>query len=150
MTDSEAGSAKVILMRHAHAEWPAWDGSDFDRPLTGQGEADARAAGRALQSAGLCPALVLASPALRTRLTAQIIARELGWPAALLRFEDRLYNASAETLAAALRDVDPATCGPVMLVAHNPGISELARRLAGSATMAPGFAPAAWRALPWR
>lgn len=132
----------LTLVRHAHAEWPGYSGRDFDRPLTPKGMKDALSTARAIRSAGLLPDVLLASPARRTRDTAMILARELGLSADKLHFEDGLYNASAEVLEAAARAA--ATQGDhVMVVAHNPGISEFARRLSGDPEAKP-LKPAGW------
>jgi phosphohistidine phosphatase len=141
-------SAQVscILVRHAHAEWPAYTGRDFDRPLTGRGLQEARISARAIAAAGLRPAQVLASPARRTMQTAEILASELQLPGKDLVFVDALYNATADLLLAELQRASHLH-GLVMLVAHNPGISELGRRLAGDPA-ARAFAPAEWRQLP--
>ena len=79
---------QVILVRHAHAEWPNWSGRDFDRPLTPRGEEDAARTAQELRLAGHRPALLLASPALRTRQTARIIATGLEVADSALRFDD--------------------------------------------------------------
>ena len=132
----------AILVRHAHAEWPAYVGTDFDRPLTPQGLADAQSAAAAIRDAGHRPELVLTSPARRTQQTTQIIAAALGLPDTAIRPMDALYNAGPEALDTELRRAF-ATAGLVLLVAHNPGISELARKLTGD----PGFTafrPAHW------
>ena len=44
-----------ILVRHAHAQWPAYQGRDFDRPLTERGVQDAHATAREIHAAGLAP-----------------------------------------------------------------------------------------------
>jgi phosphohistidine phosphatase len=142
-------SWQVILVRHAHADWPGYDGRDFDRPLTPRGEQEALATGRSIGAAGHRPALVVASPARRTRQTAEIICEELELPAGALRLVDTLYNAAGPALAAELRRHATHAGGMLMLVAHNPGISDVARRLAGDA-QADGFAPADWRVLALR
>jgi phosphohistidine phosphatase len=144
---SSAPPPQVVLVRHAHADWPGYDGRDFDRPLTPRGEEDAHAAGRAIAGAGHRPALILASPARRTRQTAEIICVELGLAPALLRFVDCLYNATGAALVAELRSHADGGHRTLMLVAHNPGISDAARRLSGD-PHARGFAPAEWCALP--
>ena len=132
----------VVLVRHAHADWPLYSGRDFDRPLTPRGEEEAREAARALRRAGVTPALLLASPAKRTRQTADAIAREFVLADTQIRFIDILYNAGAAELEAEVRAA--AQEGqPVVLVAHNPGISQLARRLSGKPKRPP-FAPAGW------
>ncbi|MET0282313.1 MAG: histidine phosphatase family protein [Steroidobacteraceae bacterium] len=137
---------QLILVRHAHADWPQYRGRDFDRPLTPQGVAGARDTGLAIQAAGLRPALLLASPARRTRQTAELIAAELQLPAGALQFLDTLYNAPQVTLEVEAR-VATACSGLVLLVAHNPGVSELARLLAGD-PVAPNYSPGEWRLLP--
>lgn len=138
-----SSTTDCILVRHAHAEWPGWRGRDFDRPLTARGIEDARASGRALRAAGIAPRFMIASAALRTMQTARMMAEELNLPAGALGFHDSLYNADALSLQTALLEAIAAG-GPVVLVAHNPGISELARLLSGDTALAP-FRPADWR-----
>jgi len=134
-----------ILVRHAHAEWASYAGRDFDRPLTQRGLDEAHTAGAELRDARLKPDLVVASPACRTRQTAEILCKELQLPQQALCLIDALYNAGPATLEAELRK---GQCDGklVMLVAHNPGVSELARRLANE-PLAPPFAPGQWRVL---
>lgn len=133
----------VFLMRHADAQWPDYTGSDFDRPLTPRGEQDAQRAGAAIAATGPRPGLLLVSPAARTRHTARLVADRLGDPAIPVSFVDALYNAGAGTLEAELRRAAATAPGPILLIAHNPGISELARRLCGGGAVAP-FEPAHW------
>lgn len=137
----------VLLMRHAHAESPGYAGTDFDRPLTPAGEQEAALAAAAMRAAGHMPALILASPARRTLQTARIMARTLAVPADAVQAVESLYNASADTLAAELHRATAGTTGLVAVVAHNPGISELARELSPGATP---FAPARWRLVTLR
>jgi phosphohistidine phosphatase len=132
----------LTLVRHAHAEWPNYSGKDFDRPLTDRGQADALATAREILATGLHPDLLISSTARRTRDTALILARELGLATAAVRFTDRLYNASADKLEMAAQDAS-GRMKHVLLVGHNPGISDLARRLTGDATLAL-LPPAGW------
>jgi phosphohistidine phosphatase len=135
---------QVILIRHAHAEWPNYHGADFERPLTERGLAEARTSARAISDAGHRPTLLLASPARRTRQTAEILAEEFQLPVSAVRFIDSLYNASAGTLASELGQAAAPT-GITVLVAHNPGISNLVREVANEPD-APPLKPAEWRA----
>jgi phosphohistidine phosphatase len=137
-----AAPRTAILVRHAHADWPLYSGRDIDRSLTPRGEEDAASTARSIRAAGLVPALILASPARRTRQTADMLAEVLGLPADRLLFVDALYNARPAVLEAELRRVArPGTA--TVLVAHNPGISELARMLGGD-DRRPPFSPAGW------
>lgn len=137
-------AAACILVRHAHAEWPDFRGRDFARPLTDLGVEQAHATGLALRTTGVTPRRIIASAARRTEQTARILLDELQLPPASLQLLDSLYNASAPKLADALQSA-LREGAPVLLVAHNPGISELARLLSGSPSLAP-FRPAEWRA----
>ena len=139
------GRCQWLLVRHANAEWPQYTGRDFDRPLNQRGLDDARASAVALRDAGLKPQLVLTSPAKRTRQTTEVLAAELQLPPQSICFVDALYNAGPATLELEMRKAQ-GDCKLVMLVAHNPGVSELARRLAKD-PLAPPFAPAQWRLL---
>lgn len=139
---------QVILFRHAHAEWPAFHGPDFERPLTERGLAEARASARAISDAGHRPAVLVASPARRTRQTAELLAEEFQIPGDALHFAESLYNADPATLERELRR-HARPSGVTVLVAHNPGLSNLARALANDAaeTM---LRPAEWRLLSLR
>lgn len=132
----------AVLVRHAHADWPNYAGRDFDRPLTPRGGEEAQATARSIIAAGMSPTLLLASPARRTRQTAEVLAAALGLADDRVRFIDALYNAKSGVLEAELRRAAPAASA-TMLVAHNPGISELARILSANARLPP-FPPAGW------
>lgn len=132
----------LTLVRHAHAEWPHYRGRDFDRPLTPRGLQEAQATAIAIRERIEPPELLLASAALRTRQTAGIIARTLALPDCSVRYSDTLFNATLAILEAELRR-SAANCLRVLLLAHNPGISEFARQLGGDQTAS--FRPAHWQ-----
>lgn len=118
---------QLLLLRHAHAENAAPGAADFDRPLSPRGRAEALDAARCLQVAGIGCDAIMVSPAARTRQTAQILIEELGSTAAV-RYVEVLYLADADALLRFLEGAD-AGLHTLLLVAHNPGISELATRL---------------------
>jgi phosphohistidine phosphatase len=117
---------RLLLLRHANAE-PAVAGTeDIDRHLSPRGRAEALDAADRIARAGLrCDAL-LVSPALRTRETATIVAAELDLPLRLT-IEPDLYPGDPATLLRSLRRC-LASYATVLIVGHNPGISELAQR----------------------
>lgn len=80
-------------------------------------------------SESLYPQRILVSPAARALHTAQIFARELELPGSALVRVDALYLAPPEVILAAIAEVSK-DIERVMVVGHNPGISELARQLA--------------------
>lgn len=72
--------ARLLIVRHAQSVWNAagrWQGWS-DAPLSELGMEQARLAGESLAAAGLKPAVVACSDLARARLTAEIIAGQLG------------------------------------------------------------------------
>ena len=120
---------RLTLMRHADAQWKDPEIADFARPLNKRGIAEAEAMARRLVELDLLPDLLLASPARRTLQTADIVVRELAINPRQLRFEEALYLAAAKDLLDIIRMTGPRV-PHLMVIAHNPGISELARQLA--------------------
>ncbi len=122
----------LYLLRHALAERGQGMDEDFDRRLAPEGREAAERIARAMRRGGLIPALVLCSGARRARETWDILEPHLSPDGAALPVDtrDELYLASMQRLASALRGL-PASLGSVLVIAHNPGIQQLARRLAG-------------------
>lgn len=118
---------RLILMRHGKAEQHAASGGDFERALAPRGQNDATLMGKVLAKAGLSPDLALVSSARRTRETWEAVAP--AFPAARSEQRRDLYHAEAQDVLAAIRD-DAPDSGTVMVVGHNPGLHELALRLA--------------------
>jgi phosphohistidine phosphatase len=123
---------RLTLMRHANAQWKDPQISDFDRPLNRRGTSEAEAMSRRLIELKLIPTIVLTSSARRAQQTADIVARELGVPVRDLRSDETLYLAPAEEILRVIQ-----TTGPhiphLLIVGHNPGITELANLLAPTA-----------------
>jgi phosphohistidine phosphatase len=121
---------KVTLFRHAKSgEKNNPNIEDFDRPLSQKGLKAAPKMGKAMRGHKLVPDLILCSPSVRTRQTLDLAAAEAwdSYPDA--RFEKRLYEASQTALLKALKEL-PSSTAHVMVVGHNPGLQELAARLA--------------------
>ena len=109
----------LYIMRHAAASHVA---SDFDRPLNLEGRKQVEVF--CTQAVGLFDGVsdVLCSSATRTRQTCAGIADVLP-PKARYQFLDSLYNAPAEILLEELRLL-PEDAHDVLIIAHNPGVSE--------------------------
>lgn len=116
---------QLILLRHAKAAAGSDTGEDFDRPLAQRGRDDAPVVAKALAEAGADPQVVLVSAARRTRETWELAAP--AFKPASVHFVDKLYLAAADIL---MRAAEEASAERVMVVAHNPGMHELASRLA--------------------
>ncbi len=116
-----------MLLRHAKSDWP--DGvSDIDRPLAPRGREAAPRMGAYMAAEGLLPDRVLVSPARRARETFSLVAPSLG--GAPSREEPRIYEAPASRLLQVAREGE-AEARALLLVGHNPGFEDLARRLVG-------------------
>jgi len=116
----------LILMRHAKSDWGTPGLPDYDRPLNDRGRRSAVALGRWLAEGAHRPARVILSGAIRTVETWGGIAPAFD-PTPPVRTERRLYDAPAERILEVLREEE---ASPVLLIGHNPGIGELANRLA--------------------
>ena len=131
----------LLLIRHAKSSWddPALD--DKERPLNGRGKRDAPKMGKRLAKRGVQPDLILSSPAVRALTTAESIARKLDYMRRDIVVDDRLYAVEADELLDVIRKVgDRLKC--VMLVGHNPELTELAHRLSSKITYLPTCAVA--------
>lgn len=115
------------LLRHAKSDWPD-DVPDHERPLDGRGRDAARRIGRYLAGCEAAPRQVLCSTALRARQTFEGLAAELAAPPPC-ELAQGLYLAGPGELLGRVQDVSDAVQS-VMLIAHNPGIAELAMALA--------------------
>ena len=96
---------------------------------------------RRLRELELVPDLMLVSPARRTRQTAEIVARELSLPARRLVPEDALYLAATADILKVVQSTGP-RIAHLLLIAHNPGLSELMQLLVPNQG-GPGLATAA-------
>ncbi|MEP7074629.1 MAG: histidine phosphatase family protein [Acidobacteriota bacterium] len=120
---------KLLLLRHAKSSWAKPNVADFDRPLNERGLAAAPLMGGKISREGLIPDLILSSPAERARNTAELV-RFGGRLESEIRYDDRIYEASPQTLQGILTEINRQFIS-AMLVGHNPGIEGLIRLLTG-------------------
>lgn len=116
---------ELILVRHAKSDWGDAALADHDRPLNARGRRDAPVMADRLASLEPQVDRLLSSTALRARTTAAEFSAALGTPVEL---DPELYLAPAETL---LEKAIAAQAGTIVIVAHDPGLSELAHLLSG-------------------
>jgi phosphohistidine phosphatase len=99
---------------------------------------------RKMSAFKMVPDYVLCSPAKRARETYECMERIL--PSVAIIYPEKLYNASADELLGFIKKLTN-TSETALVVAHNPGIHNLATRLAGKgdherlASMSYGFRP---------
>ena len=122
----------LFLVRHAKSSWKDPDLADHDRPLNARGMRDApEIAGRLADRPGR-PELIVTSPALRALATAKVMAAALGIEPSAVAVNGRIYDAGPADLLDVIRGIDD-RFARVMVVGHNPGLTETVNLLAGSA-----------------
>jgi phosphohistidine phosphatase len=119
----------LLLIRHAKSDWSNSGLDDFDRPLNQRGQTDLPLLARLLRTHGPTPQNLLASPARRAQQTVEGLAPELGITPV---FDERLYLAPYQQLVEVVAEKAPAASDSLALVAHNPGLEELAGFLCGA------------------
>jgi phosphohistidine phosphatase len=119
----------LTIVRHADASWDYPELSDFERPLSQRGRRDLpRVAFHALKQLGP-PDQLISSPATRALATARAFAGAQGLSDAAITLQPRIYEASGAMLLSLVRALGDEHVH-VMIFGHNPGLSELAHRLA--------------------
>ena len=115
----------LIVMRHAETQGYFTASSDYERELTNKGRMDAH---RASQWIGIQFQLdkILHSSAVRTTQTAEIIQQAC--TPNLLSAKPNLYNCSTIELLQEVVNL-PSEYTQVLLIGHNPGISQLVTNL---------------------
>ncbi|MBU6411773.1 MAG: phosphohistidine phosphatase SixA, partial [Verrucomicrobia bacterium] len=118
-----------ILRHGAAAERGSQDfARDSDRPLTAEGQKQLHNASRAMEKMGLDFDLVLSSPFLRARQTAEIVAKALRVNKRLEFSEALTPGGTVEALVRELNGRKPTPVN-VLLVGHEPYLSRLISRL---------------------
>jgi phosphohistidine phosphatase len=118
----------LYLMRHAKSSWSFDDLSDEQRPLNERGRTDAPRMGQALAERNIRLDLLLASTAVRSLTTAALVAKEIEYQHEKIVVRPDIYHADPLTLLRVIRE-SPDEAQSVLLVGHNPGITELANLL---------------------
>jgi phosphohistidine phosphatase len=120
---------RLFLLRHAKSSWEDPGLADHDRPLAPRGRRAAMLIAEHLRRERVAPALVLCSSARRTRETLERLAPALG-EEMHAEIERELYAASERRLLERVQAVQDGV-ESVLLIGHNPGVEQLALRLAG-------------------
>lgn len=111
------------------------DQTDADRPLTPKGKRQLRQIANAMKNMDLRFTLILSSPFVRARRTAEIIAKLLKLKNHVAFSDGLTPDGDPKTLIQQLNELKPASEN-VLLVGHEPYLSQLIARLisGGSAT----------------
>lgn len=109
---------RLFILRHAKAGQHT--SNDHDRPLTEVGREQSRLLGEWFSEHNIEFDAVLVSSSMRTVETVENLGLSMGFT-----IVPRLYSAPAHTIEAVVRE-SGLESGIVLVVGHNPGVSELA------------------------
>lgn len=123
---------RLYFLRHGiAAERDAWQGDDFDRPLTDEGRKRMAREAKTIAQLGLDLDAIITSPLVRAVQTAEIVAEALRMPKAPVA--DERLGPDFDTRQLAAIQADHPEDGAIMLVGHEPTMSETIGRLIGAA-----------------
>jgi len=118
----------LYLLRHAKSSWDDLELEDFDRPLNDRGKKAAPLMGKVMRERKVEPDLILCSPSKRTKQTVKLVL-----DAAKIKtdvtYVDSIYESSTQNLLKVLGEQSKADS--ILMIGHNPGMSDLLRSLTG-------------------
>ena len=115
----------ITLIRHAKSSWSDPSLTDFERPLNKRGMRDAPRVGAALSEKTITFDKVLCSDAQRARQTLGLLKQTVHIGEDTIEYRSELYGASAQRLLSGIKE-QPNSVQHIAVLAHNPGIEELA------------------------
>ena len=118
---------KLLLIRHAKAEKDT-SVKDINRPLKYIGIQDAGFMADRIKEKSIIPQIIITSPALRTKTTAEIFADHLLLPGP--ETKKAIYEASQQTWLKVINQL-PDQYDFIAIVGHNPGVSQILYYLTG-------------------
>jgi len=118
---------RIYIVRHGKAHQDSTSGTDFDRELMNRGRRQAQWLAEHFAQLDEPPTVLVSSPVVRARQTAEIVAAALKID---VRFDDRL---DTETSADAALEIiaEHTGPGPLAIFGHNPTFSALASHIVG-------------------
>ncbi len=120
----------LFLLRHAKSSWSDPGHEDLQRPLNKRGKRDAPVMGDRLRARNECPDLILTSPALRARSTAELFANACGYSPKKIPERPNLYFSSTRSIEDIIVTQGD-QCRSLMLVFHNPDITQFVNLIGG-------------------
>ncbi len=126
---------RLLFLRHGAAEArETWSGPDEGRPLTAEGRRLMAREATTLARLGVVPDVILTSPLVRARETAEIVAAGLGVTDRLHDDERLAGGFDTQRLRAILHE--HAGLGCIMLVGHEPDFGLTIGALVGGSAVA--------------
>jgi phosphohistidine phosphatase len=123
----------LILTRHAKSDWSNLYLDDFDRTLNERGLRDAPKMGKRLVEKNILVDIIVSSTAKRAEQTALLLAEELSFGFGKIIWDALLYHAQPLQIEASIMKQNN-NYNTMLLVCHNPGITDYVNSLAGIIT----------------
>lgn len=118
----------ISFVRHAKASSDAKYKRDFDREINERGIEKTNFLTQIIKLKQIEPELIICSPAIRTLQTAKYIIQTLNWNKTQIIYDELLYSGNYQNYLNALYSIDD-QINSVMIIGHNPSISEAAFEL---------------------
>lgn len=119
----------LYIMRHTQKDASNPEEFDYDIELSQKGKDDAKTMGQKLKEKDVKPDLIVSSPAIRTRQTSDIVAKELAYRKNIM-YNEVIYqaflNELVESITYTFDSVDT-----LMIVGHNPSLTALSLNFGG-------------------
>ncbi len=112
----------IFIIRHAKSSWADMGSRDFDRVLDLRGHNDAPRMAKMLKMEGIVPDLIVSSPAMRAKTTADYFVKEFGYDAQSVDYQKDIYEAMESDINKVVRDL-PDSARVVFLFGHNPSLT---------------------------
>lgn len=116
----------LVVCRHAKSDW-GLGLPDIERPLNKRGLKDAPRMGKLLKDYKFSPDLIVSSPAVRARTTAELVASQLSYTNKI-QIEAGIYESKLSWVMDLIRTF-PDKKETVMLFGHNPTFEALIEQL---------------------
>lgn len=119
---------RLFLIRHAKSDWSSFS-LDIERPLNPRGHADAPRMAAYLKKLGFAPDLIVSSPAVRARTTAEYFAKIFDIPSQNIDIQQDIYDADERDIMHIISEL-PESASTVFLFGHNPTLTYVADNFA--------------------
>jgi phosphohistidine phosphatase len=121
----------LTVIRHAKSSWEEPGLEDIDRPINFRGKKAIATMGAFLKVKKIVPGLIITSPAVRARKTAEGIGKILNYPTEKIKIERNVYFGAVADLTSIIFSL-PDKFQDVFLIGHEPLLSALIFRLTGN------------------
>ncbi len=124
----------ILIMRHGEPQRKLGL-NDFDLPLSDKGEKAAAHKGEIISWKGVILDAILSSPAMRAKTTAKLVAESCGYEGEIIFHKD-FYVCGSDLIIDTIKEL-PDSINRVLLVGHNPALTDLVYTLPSRHKMIP-------------